>query len=224
MVFTERQKNELVSIVKNSSQEIIDEIIKDSSFIDCLAKKVVEMISSKIEQQIRNLENKIDSLENQLKNVKEEKEEMLLKVDQVEQQCKLTELRFYGIAEGNSDLTEKIQGVLDRNLGIANINIQSCFRIGKTPNKSTNKPRAVIVRFDSVADRNKAFMNKKKLKNSKLAIVEELTVRRHQLLLLAKEKLGKDKVWTMEGKIFTKRNGKKVQLKTEDDIVDITRV
>lgn len=224
MVFNQYAREEVVSIAKETSRKIISEIIMESSFIDCLAQKVAEIVSNKMEQQIRTLETKIDSLEKQLKNSQDEKEEMLFKIDQLEQKCKLNELRFYGLAEGNDDLNEKIQGVLEKNLGLENINIQACFRVGKPSNKSTNKPRAVVVRFESISDRYKVFFNKKKLKNSKLAIVEELPVRRYRLLLLAKEKLGKAQVCTMEGKIFTKINGMKVQLKTEGDVMKITRV
>lgn len=63
------------------------------------------------------------------------------------------------------------------------------------------------------------FLIKKKLKNSKLVIVEELTLQRYQLLMLAKDKIGRDRVWTMDGNIFAKINGKKTALKTEDDVL-----
>lgn len=46
------------------------------------------------------------------------------------------------------------------------------------------------------------------MKNTKIFIAEELTKKRYELLSLAKEKLGKTNAWSMQGKIYAKKNGK----------------
>ena len=87
--------------------------------------------------------------------------------------------------------------------------------------KIKSKPRAVIVKFGSAFQRNQAFFNKKKLKHSKIAISEDLIKSRFDLLTFGKDKLGKENVWSMGGKIFTKYGGKKINLKSEDDVTNL---
>lgn len=77
----------------------------------------------------------------------------------------------------------------------------------------------MILKFLSTSQRNLVYLRKNRLKNTKLAISEQLTSYRHGLLMLAKDKLGKDKVWTMEGRIFARVDGRKIWIRNEDDII-----
>ncbi|KAG5889186.1 hypothetical protein JTB14_019203 [Gonioctena quinquepunctata] len=87
--------------------------------------------------------------------------------------------------------------------------------------QETAKPRAIIVKFGRISHRNMVYMNKRKLKHTKIVIIEDLIRSRYETLLLAKQKIEKEKVWTMEGVIYTKVNGKKITLKSEDDVEKI---
>nr|CAI5837410.1 unnamed protein product [Callosobruchus analis] len=51
--------------------------------------------------------------------------------------------------------------------------------------------------------------------------MEDLVKSRYELLLLAKEKFGKAHVWTLDGKIYTKINNRKLCLRTEEDILKL---
>lgn len=219
MVFTERQKTELLSIVKQTSEKIVSEILNDNNFLDSLAKKVADIVSQKIDERIVILETKIEAMGTQLKDVQTEKDELCLKLDQLEQEAKLSQLRLYGLPEDSSDIKSKVSGLVQEKFNIPNINIERCYRIGKRKNSKSSNPRPIIIQFSSLSQRNLVFFGKKNLKNTKLVIVEELTQRRYNLLMLAKDKIGRDKVWTIEGKIFANINGNKTVLKTEEDII-----
>lgn len=219
MVFTERQKTELFSIVKQASQRTISEILNDNNFLDSLAKKVADIVSQKLDERILSLEAKIDVIETQLKNVQIEKDELYLKVDQLEQETKLAQLRLMGLPEDSTDIKSKVSKLIQDKLGIPNINIERCYRIGKRQNSKSSKPRPINIQFSSVSQRNLVFFEKKKLKNTNLLIVEELTLRRYNLLMLARDRIGKDRVWTIGGRIFANVNGNKTVLRTEEDIL-----
>ena len=216
MVFTERQKNELHTIVKEISQKIVNQIITDKDFMDALAVKVADVVSKKMDEKIKILETKINTLENELKSVQGEKEELYLKIDDLEQVSKLNQLRLYGVPEDKNDLKLKVIQIFENKLGISGIELEHCYRIGK---QQPGKARPIIIKFAARMQRNIVFFNKKKLKGSKFVIVEELTLNRYQLLMLARDKMDKNNVWTADGRVFVKINGKKTVLKTPDDVL-----
>nr|CAI5837373.1 unnamed protein product [Callosobruchus analis] len=67
------------------------------------------------------------------------------------------------------------------------------------------------------------FFNKKQLKGSKVIITEELVKFRYDLYQLARQKIGAMHVWTMNGKIFTKHNERKVHIRNEEDVLKIKK-
>lgn len=82
--------------------------------------------------------------------------------------------------------------------------IDRLHRIGpkRTTAEVTKKGhRPIIVKFVSYVQRREVFINKRKLKGSKLVISESLTNERMILLKAAKEKFDKEHVWTNDGKI-----------------------
>ena len=55
----------------------------------------------------------------------------------------------------------------------------------------------------------------------KTSVTEHLTNYNLNLLSTAKDKIGKNNVWTSKCKIFTKHKGNQVQIKTENDVTEI---
>ena len=69
------------------------------------------------------------------------------------------------------------------------------------------------------------YQAEKNLKGTKIMIVESLTKRRLELLKPAKEAFGATNVWTLDGKIFTKKgvdaDENRYLMKTVDDIYKV---
>ena len=67
--------------------------------------------------------------------------------------------------------------------------------------KTSNRPRLVIVKFIRYNDRKKIFSKKKQFKNSGISITESLTKLRMGKLAKAREEFGFRNVWTVDGTI-----------------------
>lgn len=149
---------------------------------------------------------------------------MQFRIDELEQRAKLTKLRIYGLPEvnnSNRDLKESVLKIFQDKLSVTDVDLGHCYRIKKKLTAASSKHGAVVVEFNNIQHRNAVFFNKKKLKGSKLVIAEELTSRRFNLLSLAKEKLGRDKVWTVGGRLYAKVNGSRKRLSSEDDVINL---
>lgn len=219
MVFTERQKGELKEITKEMSKEVLRELTSDSRFLEVLADKLVNKILDHVSSHIENLKDRIDELEKKVNIVESEKKNATTKCEQLEQHAKLKQLRIYGIPENTGEnLKMTVDNIFNSKLNLKNMKMDDCYRIGTS---TDNKTRPVIVKFENMQQRNMVYFNKKKLKGSKIAITEELVKSTYELLLFAKENIGKDKVWTIGGRIITKTNGTKVVLRSEEDIIKL---
>lgn len=219
MVFTERQKSELKKLIKETSKDIIKELLCDKHFIDSLVDKLADKVSEKIDNEIEKLSEQITDIRQTIDGIQAEQDEVRLRVADLEQDSKQGQLRLYGLPEDNEgDLTKQVVDVFERKMGVEGAVVNRCYRIGP---KKAGRARAVLIKFDSLRQRDLVFYNKKKLKGTKLVVAEELVKSRYELLLYAKEKLGRDKVWTAGGKIFTKVNGSKKLLRSSDEVLKI---
>lgn len=141
--------------------------------------------------------------------------EISKKIERTIQHSKRNSLRFNGIEESNDvNLVEMMAHFITNNLKVSCSahDIDCAFRIGKT-NEASNKPRTILVNFVNNWKRTEAFGAKKLLKkiHPHVAIFEDLTNENYKMLLVAREKFGKDKAWSAGGKIFVLQDGKKTQ-------------
>lgn len=97
--------------------------------------------------------------------------------------------------------------------------IVSTYRIGKK-NESSPKPRPLIVKFINYDYKALLIKNAKKFKGKGIFIAEDLIKNRRKLLIEAKTILGLKNVWTYNGQIFTKIDGKTKKLNCTADIVN----
>lgn len=197
---------------KNEIKTCIQECLHDAAFMNSFAARIAELVTGKLAEQINSLEEK-------LAEVQAENESLINRIDDLEQGAKLTQLRMYGVPEGNNEsLKEKVQLIINRNLELQECQLENCFRIGAKKH-NVSKPRPVLVKFSSTSHRNQVFFNKKKLKGSKLVIVEELTKVRYDLLQSVKEKVETRNIWTKDGKIYIKLKDKKHCIKSNDELI-----
>nr|CAI5825337.1 unnamed protein product [Callosobruchus analis] len=203
------------------ARELVKELVNDKDFVDALVDRLADKVSNKFKESFDQLNAKIAAIEKKCDKLQTEYDEIHQKLDYFDQFTKQNKLRIYGVPEcPNDKLMQNVQGVLKNNLNLADpIDITYCHRIGN--HSQNNGNRAVLVSFGNIAHRNLVYNCKRRLKGTKMVIVEELTKDRHELYLFAKEKLGSTMVWTAGGQILTKIRGKKIQLRSVEDVEKI---
>lgn len=216
MVFTERQREEIKRLVKDVSKEVLQEMLENKKFVEKMSETLADKLSEKLLQRVEDLSSQINKQTDTIKTIQGEYEELSLKVEELEQKTNNCKLRFYGVKHENVDtLKDNIQNIIGMKIGVPDVRINACYRINSGKSRHGGP---VIVVFDSLAQRNSVYFNKKKLKGSNIMVTEELTKSRYELLLFAKEKLGRSNTWTIEGQIYSWVNEKKCLIKCEEDV------
>nr|KAG5694729.1 hypothetical protein BaRGS_031545 [Batillaria attramentaria]KAG5695738.1 hypothetical protein BaRGS_004483 [Batillaria attramentaria] len=123
------------------------------------------------------------------------------KADEVAQYTRRNNVRIFGVPESESESVEeceaKILEIFNKKLGVslAPKDLEATHRLGKkkppklrdgdndSDSDEENRPRAIIVRFVSRKSVQAVLSNRRKLKNSRIVITEDLTVPRYQLLM-----------------------------------------
>lgn len=214
MGLTKQQEEDIRTV----SKKVFQDGLTDQTFMNSFADKLADMVFSKLSDKIECLNNKIVELNGTVDKVSKINTQLVSRVEELEQKIKLSQLRMYGVKEKKGEnITDVVNNLLEEK-GIVeqkgDIQIVSCYRIG-TVKSGSKKPRPVILKFSAEYQRNIVFYNKKKLKGSKITLTEDLTKPRYNLLLKAKEEIGKENVWSQDGNICIKFNGQKHVIKTE---------
>nr|KAG5694530.1 hypothetical protein BaRGS_030405 [Batillaria attramentaria] len=123
------------------------------------------------------------------------------KADEVAQYTRRNNVRIFGVPESENESVEeceaKILEIFNKKLGVslAPKDLEATHRLGKkkppklrdgdndSDSDEENRPRAIIVRFVSRKSVQAVLSNRRKLKNSRIVITEDLTVPRYQLLM-----------------------------------------
>ncbi len=147
---------------------------------------LVEQLDGRADSIEEETEQKITSLNSRFET---NNQEMGAKLDDVEQQSKLCNLRFFGLEEEEGeDPTRKVTDFVQRqlNIQIKPTEIQAS-RVGK-PYPMNSKPRDILVRFDSEFLRNAIYKKKIILResNQQVFINEDLTAIRSHLFFEAR--------------------------------------
>ena len=191
-------------------------------------------VNDKQRQEIRKLNQCTNDLKKQRNNEE-------LKVDELEQYDRRQNLIFEGVPQfQNENVTEIILSLaskLDVNLTANDISIAHRLPVKRprlnSESKVTNRhhPR-IIVRFISRQKRKEMYSNRMKAKHisdfpvqgmNKLCVNENLTQRRKRLFWLAKQKakeLSYKFIWTSNGQIFIREDKKadSLPIRTEYDL------
>ena len=185
-------------------------------------------------KKMSNEENEKVTLELAAENkmLRERLDKLEFSIDDQEQRNRNYCLLLHGIKEEDNENTDDavintLNGKLKLDIPIKHI--QRSHRVGprkNTPRNTrqnatqTSKPRPIIFRFRDFRSRTKVFQNKRYLKGSGVSITESLTKTRYALYQLAINKLGMGAVWTNEGRVTTKKDGKYITIMSEPDIPD----
>ncbi|KAK3932634.1 LINE-1 type transposase domain-containing protein 1 [Frankliniella fusca] len=177
---------------------------------------LADIVSSKIEAKLNAREKFVDQC---LSELQAENALLKEKTDDLEQRNRLENLRIFGIKEEAKEDTNKLVLDVAMKIGIYSLekhHISRSHRVGK---KHSDKPRAIIVKFVSYADRQKLFEAKKKLKGSNISIREDLTSIRQAILRKAHEKF--EEVWTQNGVIVIKDGAKFHRIRTMEKLDEL---
>lgn len=201
---------------KASIQACLKELLSSDSLIDKLVSKMTTRLESivaeattksltavldrvaELEKQVTTLQERVSTLDTSLK----------LRSDDLEQYQRRNNLRVFGIPETNGEDTDKlVTKMFKEKLGVdvPVSRLDRSHRVGRKldprPGQDV-RPRPIIVRFMSYQDRRQVFSAKKRLKSTGFSIREDLTSARVELLQMAAERFGRDRAWTLDGRIL----------------------
>ena len=174
------------------------------------------------------LESKVETLAEEKNILKRRVDKLTEDLDEMEQYSRRSCIIFVGIEEtGNipEDTDKAMLDVCNNNLGrclmqevIDGSHCLGPVRKARTEqgNEVAPSPRAVIVKFTNYHNRSMVFSNRHKLKDSPVSIMENLTARRVKLMQQAKALVGH--VWSLDGGLFTVKEGKKIRTEREEDL------
>ena len=119
-------------------------------------------------------------------------------------------LVFHGIKENRDEQTDSvIIDFLKSQMGIAltTQDLDRSHRLG-TKDDSKKRPRPIIAKFVRHNDKQQIYAKKKSLKSKPFLITESLTPERLKTYTAARQKYGNTNVWTLDGRIKAKHNGR----------------
>ena len=122
---------------------------------------------------------------------------------------------LHGVKEVQGESTDAlVVETIKEHLAISldlDIDLDRSHRLG-APRKD-GKPRPIIVKFARYNTRAAVLRAKKLFKGTSFLLTESLTKRRMEVLTEARKQLGSRNVWTSDGEIFTKKDGKIVNVR-----------
>ncbi|KAI5738214.1 hypothetical protein M8J77_004275 [Diaphorina citri] len=146
----------------------------------------------------------------ELKHLREELVTQSERIDRLETYSRRQCVLVHGIAETEAQTESQCMEVTSRlfrdklGVSISPQQMDRAHRLGPIRTGENTRPRPVIVKLHSYLDKREIFINKRKLKDSRILITESLTKSRLALLKRAREHFGPACVWTNDGKIIIK--------------------
>ncbi len=194
--------------------------------LENLILKAVHEAMKPVTESIKDLASEIEVLKLKLQEkddrISQLEKAVETKVDELEQYGRRNNLRIYGVQETKGEDTDDVVLNVAEKMGVVldATDIDRSHRIGKT----STQARPIIVKFIGYGPRSSMFTNKKKLKDSKITVKEDLTACRLQVLKEAISKYGMKQVWSRDGIIkINVGNQRPVGVKTLDELHLIIR-
>ncbi len=190
--FIRNDESVMKAIIDTVSNALVTKLIGNKSFIDALSQKLMDNgVLDSVKQSVYEA-NAMDTsrtyatvtaIETKLGDLNSHNNALSDEVDALEQYSRRNCLLLHGVPESSKDTTEAAIAVFNSRLDI-NINnehIDRSHRLGQ-PRSDTDsdRPRPIIVKFASYETRRRVFTAKRKLKGTKLVVMENLTKRRSE--------------------------------------------
>lgn len=187
-------------VKKHETLVLSDEQLKS------LADQVGSYIANNLKERISSVETKVDHVDLAMQE----------RTDELEQYGRANNLRIFGIEEKDKEITDKLVVDVATKLGIKDLNVKCISRSHRVGKPNSSKPRPIIVKFVSYADRKLLYEKKKMLKGTGISIGEDLTKTRLQLRQKASEAY--NDVWTSDGVVMIKIGKVYHRVKTDREL------
>ena len=166
-----------------------------------------------MERDSRKKEEKINELEEKSTKMDKKIDDLSSVIDRQEQHSHRNCILLHGVKESENEDTDTVTTeTLNEHLQekLTDINIDRSHQIGSL--KKDKRKRPIIIKFARYSIRNRAFKNKKKLKDAGVSISESLTQKRMQMLTKARNEFLFKNVWTQDGKILVKSDDNTIKV------------
>lgn len=167
----------------------------------------------------------IQSLKKEVTSLKQQCDRINLTLDNCIQEANISKLLLYGVPEraDENPLNDVIDTIkLKLKIPLNGEDLISCYRYGRKKSSGT-ADRPLLLHFADVRKRNEIFQSKKLFKGTKLAITELLSPLRYDIYKTVKEKVGKGKCWTNNGRVGYCWNGRTYHISSIKHFLDICK-
>ena len=195
-----------------TTQDLLDFKIATESKVEALEdtlKAISVAIDVNTEEHV-SLNGRIKSLEKKVAHLEKENKRLDSELDTNQMYSRRNNLIIHGIAETRDENTDALVINFlksELNLSLTERDLDRSHRLGNR-DESKKRPRPIIIKFLRHNDKQLIYSKKKLLKNKPFLITESLTPNRLALYKAAREKYGNSNVWTNDGRIKFKSDGK----------------
>ncbi|KAK3917255.1 Protein unc-13-like protein C [Frankliniella fusca] len=204
-----RSKQKLSEMDRNDLEEIVKKAV-------AAATKPLQDTIGHLSEQVNELKSELEKKDIVIKQMQDHYEDRL---DELEQYGRRNNLRIFGVEEKENENTNDLVIQVSNEMGVCITNscIDRSHRVGRRGQGA--HPRPIIVKFTSYAYRNTIFMNKRKLKGTKITVREDLTRTRLQLLKDAASSYSVQNVWSLDGVVMVNVGLRRpARLKCQEDL------
>ena len=171
-----------------------------------------------IEESVTFLNTKFDDQEKEINSLKEELKAAIEAqrdaTDALEQYSRRNCTLLHGVPETEKEDTDALfRKTISDHLGVEvkGHDLDRTHRIGAKREDGSARP--IIAKFTRYNKRAAVFREKRKFKRSGFVLTESLTKRRVAVLNAARDKYGKDNVWSSDGEILVSKDKKTVNVR-----------
>nr|CAH7763580.1 unnamed protein product [Callosobruchus chinensis] len=194
------------------------EALRSNNVANAISEAIISTITKKLAEKFNYYDAKIASLEAEINLLKSDRNDIASngspennrkleqKVDSIQQHSKNNNIRLMGVKESGAENTlGKVKEIIANKLNVvlSENDVACAYRVGK---KSENRPRHIIVEFESNSIKTNIYNNKRLLKGTGYVMKEDLTALRLRIVKEASDKYGFKNVWTLNGNVFAKTN------------------
>ena len=204
--------NTKIDNLSATTQDLLDFKIATESKVEAL-EDMLKAISVAIDvnaEEHESFSGRIKTLEKKVAHLEKEHKRVESELDANQMYSRRNNLIIHGIAETRDENTDAVEINFlksELNLSLTERDLDRSHRLGKR-DESKKRPRPIIIKFLRHNDKHLIYSKKKLLKNKPFLITESLTPNRLALYKAAREKYGNSNVWTNDGRIKFKSDGK----------------
>lgn len=197
-------------------EKCLIEALRSANVASAISEAIINNISKKLAEKFNYYDTKISALEAEIQLLKSEnrsnqndslvdnKQNLIHKIDNLEQRAKNNNIRLMGIKKDDKENTVvKVKQLVEEKLRLKlnDGDIISAYRVNK---KNTDRPNHIILTLKDNQTKSKIYGLKKMLKGCGVVMKEDLTVERLKIVKEASDKYGFKNVWTYNGTIYIK--------------------